>query len=116
MWNGATRVPKSWGGVWNGATWVPKSSGGMRNGATRVPKSWEGVQNAAIRHFRLCRGIVEAPPSLRPLLREVRVYTNRTAEFLNEVESLYIARKREQLTIEFRRGEPSSTKGESNGR
>ena len=38
------------------------------------------------------------------LLREVRVYKNTTAEFLYEVESLYISRKREELTIEFRRG------------
>ena len=47
------------------------------------------------------------------LLREVKVYKNTTAEFLYEVESLYISRKREELTIEFRRGLQSDNKGAS---
>jgi len=45
------------------------------------------------------------------LLREVRVYKSTTAEFLYEVDSLYISRKREELTIEFRRGLPPNSQG-----
>ena len=40
------------------------------------------------------------------LLRDVRVYTNKSAEFLYAVDYLCVARKREDLTIEFRKGEP----------
>ena len=45
------------------------------------------------------------------LLRDVRVYQSSTATFLYAVESMYLTRAKDKLTIEFRRGEPQSETG-----
>jgi hypothetical protein len=42
------------------------------------------------------------------LLREVVVYQSSTSMKLYDVDSLYLARKKDELTIEFRKGEPIS--------
>jgi len=46
------------------------------------------------------------------LLRDVRVYQSSTSQFLYEVNSMYLTRPKDSLTIEFRRGEPQVNSGE----
>jgi len=48
------------------------------------------------------------------LLRDVRVYQSSTATFLYAVDSMYLTRAKDKLTIEFRRGEPQSNTGKAN--
>jgi hypothetical protein len=38
------------------------------------------------------------------LLRDVRIYQSSTSKFLYEVDSMYLTRPKDKLTIEFRRG------------
>ena len=45
------------------------------------------------------------------LLREVVVYQSSTSLKLYDVESVYLSRKKDELTIEFRRGESPLTRG-----
>jgi len=45
------------------------------------------------------------------LLRDVRVYQSSTAAFLYAVDSIYLTRAKDELSIEFRRGEPQSRTG-----
>ena len=48
------------------------------------------------------------------LLREVVVYQSSTSLKLYDVESVYLSRKKDDLTIEFRKGESAQAQGHSN--
>jgi hypothetical protein len=45
------------------------------------------------------------------LLRDVRVYQGSTAKCLYAVEAMYLTRAKDELSIEFRKGEPQSNTG-----